>query len=166
MGSTEKKWVFWTLLFTKSCLILWGCGTYTFSGSSIPSYIKTVAIPLFEDRTAEFGIDQQLTDALIDAITQDNTLKIAGSREADSILKGTILRVEDSAGQYDQDEIASDFRVTITLKVAFEDAKKRKILWEETYARWGSYEDDRNEGIQEALEKLSTDILNRTVSGW
>lgn len=166
MGSAGKKGIVSVLLFAQWCLLFWGCGIYSFSGSSLPSHIRTVAIPLFEDKTAEFGIDQQLTDILIDAITQDNTLKIAGPRSADSILKGTILRVEDSAGQYDQDEIASDFRVTITCKVIFEDVKKRKTLWEETYSRWGSYNDDRNEGIEEAMEKLSTDILNRTVSGW
>lgn len=142
------------------------CGIYSFSGSTLPSHIKTVAVPLFDDTTAEFGIDQQLTDAVIDAVTRDNTLKIAAQRSADAVLKGTVISVTDRAGQYNADETASDFRITLTIKVVFEDVSKRKVLWEENFSQWGSYESDREEGIQEAIEKLTTDILNRTVSGW
>ncbi len=146
--------------------ILSGCGIYSFSGSTLPSHIKTVAVPLFEDKTTEFGIDQKFTDGLINAIIEDNTLKIADPRSADALVRGEILRVEDRAGQYNAQETASDYRVTISIKVAFEDVKKRKILWEETWTDWGSYSDDREAGIDEAIKKLSTEILNRTVSGW
>ncbi|MCD6116014.1 LptE family protein [bacterium] len=143
-----------------------GCGIYSFSGSTIPSNIKTVGIPLFENNTPEFGIDQQITDALIEAISADNTLKIADTRNADSILKGTILQITDRAGQYDANENASSYRITINIKVSFEDVKKRKVFWEETWSQWGQYESDRNQGIKDAVSKLTTDILNKTVSGW
>lgn len=147
-------------------LCLFRCGAYSFSGSTLPPHIKTVGIPLFEDRTTEFGIDQLLTDALIEEITDDNTLKIANPREADALLSGTILSVKDRTGQYDANETASDYRVTISVKVRFEDVKGRKILWEDTISQWGAYASDRSEGIEEALEKISTEILNRSVSGW
>ncbi|MFH1941291.1 MAG: LptE family protein [bacterium] len=156
------------LLVSISVLIC-GCGIYSFSGSNVPGHIKNVAVPLFEDKTAEFGIDRQMTDALIDAITQDNTLKISGVQNADAVLKGEILRVEDRAGQYDNAEKASDFRITLTIKMTFEDTKKRKILWEETWSQWGSYDNtglSREDGIKQAVDKLSRDILNKTVSGW
>lgn len=155
---------FWETAFI--IFILTGCGIYSFSGSTLPSHIKTVAVPLFEDKTTEFGIDQKFTDGLIDAIIEDNTLKIADPRSADALVRGEILRIEDRAGQYNEQEAASDYRVTITAKVAFEDVKKRQILWEETWTQWGSYTDDREAGIDEAVKKLSTEILNRTVSGW
>lgn len=146
--------------------IVTGCGVYSFTGSTLPPHIKTVAIPLFEDRTTEFGIDQLLTDALTEEITDDNTLKIANPREADALISGTIMSVKDRTGQYDTNESASDYRVTISVKVQFEDVKKRKVLWEDTISQWGAYEGDRSEGIEEALAKISTEILNRSVSGW
>jgi hypothetical protein len=152
------------LIYITFCI--YGCGIYTFSGSTLPSHIKTVAIPLFEDKTVEFGIDQQITDIIIDAITQDNTLKISGNRGADSILKGKIVRIDDRSGQYDKNEVASDFRIYITIDVSFEDVIKRKTLWKETWTEFGTYNDNRNDGIEEAIEKLSTNIINRTVSGW
>ena len=158
-----------SILFMLLCVIgfsSFGCGVYSFSGSTLPPHIRTVGIPLFEDRTTEFGMDQLLTDALTEEITEDNTLKIANPREADAIISGTIMSVKDRTGQYDANETASDYRVTISVKVRFEDVKKRKILWEHTISQWGAYEGDRNEGIEEALEKISTEILNRSVSGW
>ena len=147
--------------------LIGGCGIYSFSGSTIPGHIKTVAVPLFENTTAEFGIDQELTDALINAITKDNTLKIAGTRGSDAILRGSIVSITDRAGQYDTQENASDFRITLTVQVAFEDVKKRDTLWEERFSQWGSYTTgDRSTGITGAIEKLTTEIINRTVSGW
>jgi hypothetical protein len=156
----------WAAAAMAISLILLRCGPYSFSGSTLPSDIRTVFIPLFDNKTSEFGIDRQITDLLISAITRDNTLKIAGARDADARLVGSILRAEDRAGQYDQNEQATDFRITLTVQVAFEDIKKRKNLWEETLTQWGSYSDNRDDGIRQAVEKLSTDIINRTVSGW
>ena len=146
-----------------------GCGPYSFSGSTIPAHIKTVSIPLFEDKTAEFGVDQKITDAITQVLEQDNTLKVADVRQSDSMIKGTILRVEDQAGQYDRQETVSDYKIKITVKVAFEDIKNQKVLWEETLTQEGTYNEtdtDRDAGIDEAIEKLKTDIFNRTVSGW
>jgi hypothetical protein len=165
LRSIKKQFPFFSGI-ALTILVISECGIYSFSGSTLPPHIKTVAVPLFEDKTTEFGIDQKFTDGLIDAIIQDNTLKIADPRSADALVRGEILRVEDRAGQYNAQETASDYRVSITAKVAFEDVKKRQILWEETWTQWGSYTDDREAGIDEAIKKISTEILNRTVSGW
>jgi len=124
---------------------------------------------LFEDKTAEFGIDQKITDAVTQVLEQDNTLKVADIQRSDSMIKGIILRVEDRAGQYDQKETASDYKIRITIQVKFEDRKNQKVLWEETLTQEGTYNEtdtDRDAGIDEAIEKLKTDIFNRTVSGW
>ena len=158
-----------TLLLLLAGWTLTGCGIYSFSGSTLPSHIKTVGVPLFVDQTSEFGIDRQITDGLITAITQDNTLKIAAPRQADALLQGTILRVTDTADNYNQAETASDFRITIEVKIVFEDVKKRQTLWEERWSQWGRYDNQettREDGIAQAVEKLAAEVLNRTVSGW
>jgi len=149
--------------------LLVSCGIYSFSGSTLPPHIRTVGVPLFEDQTTEFGIDQKLTDALIKAVRDDNTLKIADPRDADAMLSGAITRVEDRAGQYSAEEIATDFRVHVTVSVRFEDMRKRTVMWEGSLSQWGIYDGagvDRQEGIAEALDKIATDILNRSLSDW
>lgn len=147
-------------------LFLTGCGYYSFSGSTLPGHIKTVHVPLFEDQTAEFGIDQSLTDQIIESITKDNTLKIADRRRADALLTGKIVTVREKAAQYTEDEVASNFRIHITIQAKFEDIKRRNIIWEETWTEWGEYDSDRETGISEALKKLAENIVNETVSGW
>lgn len=140
--------------------------SYSFSGATLPPHIKTVGVPLFQNRSPEFGIDQTLTDAVISAITKDNTLKIADPSTADALLLGTLLRIEDRAGQYDEKEKARTFQVVLAVEVTFEDVRRNLPLWHTTFTQSGTYTDNRDEGIAQAIEKLTLDIVNRMVSSW
>ncbi len=150
---------------------LWSCGPYSFSGNSLPPHIKTIAVPLFEDRTSEFGIKEKLTDAVIAEITRDNTLKIASEDKADAIVYGKILSVQDRADTYNEQEEVQAYRVYITVEVEVRDVKYNKPLWKERWSQWGLYSlneglDARQTGIEEAIQKLAEDILNKTISNW
>ena len=151
-------------------LLFCSCGYYSFSGSSLPSHLKTVAIPVLDDRTSEFGVRELITEALIEEFTKDNTLKISDPRNADSILEGIIINIRDQAGAYDASEQVKDIKVYITVDVKYHDVKKRKIIWEEQITQWGTYDpeasDGRTNGITEAIDKLVADILNKIIAGW
>ncbi|MFQ5824440.1 MAG: LptE family protein [bacterium] len=146
------------------------CGPYSFSSSGA-SHIRTVSIPIFQDQTSEFGVKEKLTDAVINEFTRDNTLKITDRRNSDSIIEGTILRITDRAGAFTSDERVQDIKIYITVKVKYEDLKKRKLIWEEDITQWGTFNPDegpqsREKGIDEAVEKIANEILNKSVSGW
>ena len=150
--------------------LLVGCGPYSFSSSG-GSGIKTVAIPIFQDQTAEFGIKEKLTDEIVAQFTRDNTLRISDRRNADSLLEGTIIRVEDRAGTFTADEQVKDIQIFITARVRYQDLKKRKVIWEDEITQWGTFNPDegpeeREAGIDEAVAKIASEILNKSVSGW
>lgn len=150
---------------------LLACGPYSFSGNSLPGHIKTVAVPLFVDQTSEFGVREKLTDAVIGEITQDNTLKIANETEADAVIVGKIVSLEDRADTFNREEEVESHRVFITVEVEVQDRKKQSNLWKERWSQWGIYSlsdgpDARQDGIQLAVEKIAEDVLNKTVSGW
>lgn len=155
------------------CLFLWvspACGPYSFSSSGA-THIKTVAIPVFQDQTAEFGIKEKLTQEVINEFTRDNTLRITDRRNADSLIEGTVVQVVDRAGAFTSDEKVQDIQVFITVRVRYEDLVKRKVLWEEEITQWGTFNPDegaqsRENGINEAVTKITNEILNKTVSGW
>jgi TolB-like protein len=157
-----------------SLLVLLHCGYYSFSGSSLQSNIRTIAIPIFENKTTEFGVPEDITDALINQFTQDNTLKVVDRRTADSILEGIIENVREQAGAYNQQEQVQEIRVYIRVKARFEDLKKNNVIWEEEISQWGTYSPDapigensaRKDAIDEAIGKIVTEIFNKTVSGW
>lgn len=154
------------------CLMLnlAGCGVYSFSSSGA-SHLKTVAIPIFQDQTAEFGVKEELTDAVIDQFTKDNTLRVTDRRRADVLLEGTLLSVRDEAGAFTSNESVKDIKIFITISVQYQDLTKRKLLWEDEITQWGTFNPDDNSqsrktAISEAIEKIATDILNKSVSGW
>jgi len=161
---------FWFLISVIVLLVTSHCGFYSFSGSSLPPHLKTIAIPVFDDRTSEFGVREKISEALIEEFIKDNTLKISDPRGADSILEGTITRIRDQAGAYNADEQVQDIKVFVTVDIKFSDVSKQQVIWEEQLTQWGTYDpdvpDSRDEGIDEAIDKLVADIFNKTIAGW
>ncbi len=155
-------------------LMFMRCGYYSFSGSALPPHLRTVAIPTFSNNTTEFGVPEDLTDALIYEFTRDNTLKIVDRRMADAMIEGTVLNIRDQAGAYNQQEQVREIRVYVRVKAKFEDLKKNKVIWEEDITQWGTYSPDatgevnttRQQAIDEAVKKIVTDIFNKTISNW
>ena len=158
-------------------LAIWStsCGPYSFSGAA-STHIKTIAVPVFEDRTAEFGVRDRLSNTLIDEFTRDNTLKIADQRVADSILRGVLLSVQETAGVYNQGtsnqpESVQEIRVTVTVQLKYEDVKKRKTVWETQMSQFGSYSPNkpastRQAAIDDAIRKIANEVRNKTVADW
>ena len=137
----------------------------------MPGHIKTVAIPLVQDRTSEFGVRDKLTDAIINEITRDNTLKVASQTSADAVVVGTIISLNDRADTYSSGEQVESYRVYVTVEFEVQDKKKNSTLWKEQWSQWGLYKlsdgaNARDAGIDNAVEKIAEDILNKTVSGW
>jgi hypothetical protein len=149
-----------------------GC-TYSFKGGSVPPHLKTIAIPVVEDQSA-YG-DPTMRDAftkkLIDQFTNDNTLQLTDRNTADSMLEGVITDVKDAPSVLQGGEQVAQRRITVTVRMTFQDLKLRKKIWEKTFSSWGDYPSgsgltQRNEGTTEAIRKLTEDILNETVAGW
>jgi hypothetical protein len=96
---------------------------------------------------------------------------VADKSTADSILEGIIAAVKAEPSVVGGGEQVRKWRVTITVKVTYTDAKLNRKMWDKTMSNWGDYEyreglSARSEGIQQAINKLAEDILIETVSGW
>jgi hypothetical protein len=188
MQNNPKKSVFhllfsvFCLLGTASCLLFFiaGCGVYSFSGSSIPG-VKTIAVPLFDNQTQEYGIRENLTSAVADRFVKDNTLKVVNEKIADSILHGSITKYIRESHTFDEQENIKEYIVRIWVNVWFEEKKSKKIIWKDDNREgWGIYcvkdcvdesgnpkpDETEDDGKQRAIDKLAEDIVNRTVKGW
>jgi len=152
------------------CLSLAGCSYYSVSGS-LPGHIKTAAVPLFENETSEPSIVEEVTEAVVDAIIANGSMKVVGEFQADAVVKGVILDVIDEADEYSKDEVASQFKIRILARVEFFDQVKNRTMWEEERLEgWARYdasgEVPREEGKEKALDMLAKEIIDRTVAGW
>jgi hypothetical protein len=175
MPYNAKKSNLWApayyLLYTILCLLFFisGCGVYSFSGSSLGG-IKTIAIPLFDNQTDQYGIREDLTEKIADRFVQDNTLKVVNEKIADSILRGTIVKYSRESHTFDENENIKEYIARIWVKVSFEEKKNKKVLWkEDNLLGWGIYSaqnETEDQGKQRAIEKLAEDIVNKTIKGW
>ena len=148
---------------------------YSFTGASVPPHLKTIAIPVFEDKSG-FGqaiVREELTNKLVQRFIEDNTLKIADKKSADSILEGEIISIYDRPVVVGGNEVVTRKRVSITVHVVYRDMVKHRKIWEKEFTNWGEYElnrgnieQNRLEAISKAIDKLVEDIFLATVSNW
>jgi hypothetical protein len=87
------------------------------------------------------------------------------------MVEGVIIDVKDAPSVVQAGEAVSARRITVTVRATFQDLKLRKKIWEKDFSNWGDYASgggltQRNDGINEAVRKLTEDILNETVAGW
>ena len=167
----NDKVYFLLLTFHFSLLIfLSGC-VYSFTGSSVPKHLKTIAIPLFEDQSGfgEPGLKENFTTSLINLFVNGNSLEVADRNTADSMLEGSIIAIQDAPSVISPGEQVSSRRVTVNVHVTFQDLKLRKKMWEKDFSNWGEYNPSggtRTGALTQAVNKVTEDILIETVSGW
>jgi hypothetical protein len=135
--------------------------------------LRTIAVPLVDDRSGygEPGLREQVTQDLTNLFLSDNSLQVADRSTADAILEGSIVRISDDPAVVQSGELVRTRRVTVSAVFALQDMKLRRRMWEKTFSNWGDYEpgggaEQRRAGLQEALRKITEDVLLETVSGW
>lgn len=149
-----------------------GC-LYSFTGASVPSHLRTVAIPLVDDQSAfgEARLRENFTTALTNLFIRDNSLEVADRNTADAVLEGVITSVVDAPAVVGPGEQVTKRQITVSARYVFQDLKLKKKVWEKTFSEWGQYESggspsQRDVGLQEAVRKITENILLDTVSNW
>lgn len=103
-------------------------GCYSFRGTSVPSHMKTIAIPVFDDQSGlgQAGLRDKFTRDLIQLFVNDNTLQVTDRNSADALLDGSISVIQDQAAVVAPGEEVRKRRITVTVHVAFHDLQLRK----------------------------------------
>lgn len=155
-------------------LLASGCG-YTTSPALLPQHLKTVAVPVFENGTTEYTLEQEITDAVVQRFVRDNHLKVVDERSANSVVKGRITQYKNSVFGFSDAAQAQEYRVTITVAVTFKDLVKNRELWTDELVKTANYyvqdvpgQSAKTEldGRKEAIAKIADEVLSRSVEGW
>ena len=111
-------------------LALGGCG-YSLR-TSMPAGINSIHVPVLENKTAEPGIEDFITQALTQAVVQGGRVRIAANaREADAILEGSIVAYQLTSLSFDSSANVTAYRLIIGLALTFKDLKQNKVLWKQ-----------------------------------
>ena len=138
------------LVLTAGALLLAGCG-YSLRGS-LPGHIRTVAVPVFTNKTQQPAVENFLTRAVVDAFVTSGRLKVVRLEEADSILEGEIVGYQLDSLAYDSRANVREYRLTVTLNLQFRDVRQNVMLW-------------RQEGVQEKADFRVVGQVATTIAG-
>ncbi|MBM3317659.1 MAG: hypothetical protein FJY75_07380, partial [Candidatus Eisenbacteria bacterium] len=105
-----------------------GCG-YSFSGSSAPGHIRTVAVPAFGNETLDGLIAEEVTRGLSDRFLEDNRLKLAREAMADCVLAGRVTHYERRVYSYTAAQEPEDYIVIVRIAAVLQDRVRNRDLW-------------------------------------
>ena len=149
-------------------VLLAGCG-YSFRGT-LPDHVKTVAVPVFGNKTPEPAIENFLTQAVVEAFATNGRLRVVKPEEADAILEGEVVGYEIQTLAFDQRASIRQYRLVVTMSLKFRDVKRDALLFEQP--RFQERADFRVVGAvsqtisreESALRAAAVDIARSIVS--
>ena len=165
------------LLFLFLLMIILSCRCpYGFKVNSLPTHLKTVAIPTFQNDTFEYGIEEDFMQILIDEVNNDGNLKIKNNlEEVDSVLEGKITNYKKTKSSYDENGVVKEYKVSVGISWKFTDKVENKVYAQSNRSTgWETYlvpdegdsEDLENETKEKAMKKLAEDIITKIVQNW
>ena len=145
-----------------------GCG-YSLRGN-LPDHIKTVAVPIFQNRTPVPAVENFLTNAVVNAFSANGRLRLTTVDRADAILDGEITNYSLVSIAYDSAANIRQFRLTVTLNLRFRDMRRNEVLFQRTgfsdradFAVPGTVAETITTS-ESALQQAATDIARSVVS--
>lgn len=160
------------LIFTSISLIivLSGCGYRV--GSLLPADLKTVAVPMFINKTPEPELESMVTNGVIQELIADGTLQIAEYEDADTLLLGEIIDYQREPLRFTDEDVTSEYRLIIAVRLKFEDLRHDEVMWESprvvgetTFYVGASLPASERAALPDAIEDLSHHIVEKIVEG-
>lgn len=108
-------------------MMLGGCG-YSTRGN-LPEHIKTVAVPIFKNRTTQGGLETAITSGVVNAFS--TRLKVVPVEQADAILDGEIVSYSADGIAFARQATITAYRVTFVFNIEFRDLRRSVVLWKE-----------------------------------
>ncbi|MBK9576453.1 MAG: hypothetical protein IPK50_01085 [Fibrobacterota bacterium] len=154
-------------LLAAMALVLSGC--YSFTGSGLPSGLRTVEIFQVVDRTRQPELADRATQEIVAEYRRNGALRPV-DRDGQSRLDVWIANYSHTPQTYDLSGNVSRFRVIVALETKFVDLRDESVLYESKQIG-GAYDydplketesDAKVKALQESIRKL----VANTVSGW
>ena len=108
-----------------------GCGyALTGRGSFLPDYIRVVGVPQLQNLSTFFQVEQVLTEKIrTEFIGRGKYTVIPESDGADAIVSGAVTSISVQPVGFTEQQLASRYLFTLTMRVQFVDARTTQVLW-------------------------------------
>jgi hypothetical protein len=112
--------------------LLSGCG-YSLAGRGafLPSYIRTIGIPTFVNRTTVFNLETLVTQKVRSEFIGRGKYQILPQNSGvDALLNGEVTAVSITPASFTAQNLASRYVITMTARIELRDLRENKVLWE------------------------------------
>jgi Lipopolysaccharide-assembly len=141
-------------------------------GKALPTDIKTIAVPVFQNSSLKYRVEQRFTQAVIEEIIKRaRALRITTSADdADAVLNGDIRSFRAAGSILDERGRTRVWDVRIVINITLRDQRTRKILFQDPRMAFeGEYElsDDPQSFFNEenpAVDRIAKDFARTIVS--
>ena len=165
--------IFRKLLAIVLAAFLSACGFYSFTGASISPDVKTVSVQYFPNRAATIQptLSQVFTERLKDYFLEQTNLSLEAD-VGDLNFSGEIVKYEIKPIAIQANEQAAQNRLTIVVKVKFENTKDESKNFEQKFSRYADYDSSQSlanveeDLIEQITNELAEDIFNKAVVNW
>lgn len=154
-----------------AALLVAGCG-YSTRGS-LPDHIKTVAVPIFKNRTLEPGVESAIPPGVVNAFSSGGRVKVVPLDEADAVLQGEVVGYSLDGLSFDTNANVRAYRLRLVLNVEFRDVRRSAMLWRQEglsetsdFQVAGQVSDTiaRGQGaVQQAAAEIGRKVVNLAV---
>ena len=106
-----------------------GCANYRWT-SSVPEELRTVAVPVFENRTSSAELGPIITQYVLREFQREGTFSIRRSGDSALEVQGSIVKTSREAAAFDRGygSRASEYRYIVTAEVSLINKDTGKVL--------------------------------------
>jgi hypothetical protein len=152
---------------------LTSCGIYSFTGASIPTEAKTISVDYFNNKAANVqpSLSQVFTERLKDMLLEQTNLSLS-ENESDLSFSGYISKYQIKPMAIKANETAGQNRLTIAVKVTYNNSLDSENNFEHTFSRYRDYDSEQNISdientlIEEITNELAEDVFNKAFVNW
>ena len=162
--------VFCALL--SSCAYRWG-----FADRKLPGAYDQVAVPIFENKSEEVGIEVDYTNAFVNRMERSKAAKIVNKNLAPAVVEGSIQSVAiklgpgvTGGGKIGENKeipklpenavLTTEFAVLVIVKIQLRRASDQSILWASTFTGEKTYQGPR---IGTAIVNSANALYNQSA---
>jgi hypothetical protein len=144
-----------------------GCAGYHIGPVTKTSF-HSIAVPMFRNETLVPQVEAQISNAVIQRLQQDGSVRIESRSQADAVLIGTVLRYERMALRSLRTDsgVPREYRITITVHVEARDRRTGETVLKPTDVVGTSdvfIGEDQQSAEYQALPLVADDIAKRVT---
>lgn len=136
--------------------------------------IKTIAVPIFKNKTLEPRVEALVTNSLIQQIQQDGTYQILSEADADAVLEGTIenitrRRARSIRGNVDatsEFNLNVDLIFTLTNRVTGEELLVEKVTGTTSFFVGQDLQQQERQAVVLAAQDAAVRLTSKISEGW